>query len=236
MKKNSALSHYVGRAASSEQMQRSNIQSSLSTLSTLNVGTHELDNSVVVIKRIGEAGLPLGKFALKFSLQEALNDTRRQFIASVAPIVGVLILIFFIITHRLQRRSLRPLAYLIETMNSVVSEHNYDVEVKTFRKKETAALSSAFNNMMANIRSQTLINKQKTDLLIGQQQEVERLANLDPLTNLPNKHQKTSCLNSKVKSPASYINKKCDCVTPPNFYWKTLPSFATYTFLNKPRL
>lgn len=185
--KNSALSHYVGRAASSEQMQRSNIQSSLSTLSTLNVGTHELDSSVVVIKRIGEADLPLGKFALKFSLQEALNDTRRQFIASVAPLVGVLILIFFIITHRLQRRSLRPLAYLIETMNSVVSEHNYDVEVKTFRKKETAALSNAFNNMMANIRSQTLINKQKTDLLIGQQQEVERLANLDPLTNLPNR-------------------------------------------------
>lgn len=185
--KNTALSHYIGRAASSEQMQRSNIQSSLSTLSTLNVGTYELDSSVVVIKRIGEADFPLGKFALKFSLQEALNDTRRQFIASVTPLVAALILISFIITHRLQRRSLRPLAYLIETMNSVVSEHNYDIEVKTFRKKETAALSSAFNNMMANIRSQTLINKQKTDLLIGQQQEVERLANLDPLTNLPNR-------------------------------------------------
>jgi len=193
---NVVRSRYIGHAASGI---KSELASSISSFKDMPVGLHELDGSVAVVKTIGDESYPLGILALQFDLQRVLSQSRQDFIMSVAPLVAALILIFFIITRRLQKRSLRPLGYLIETMNSVVNEKNYSVEVRAFRKQETAALSHAFNNMMANIRHQTTINRQKTERLISQQQEVERLANLDALTNLPNRQNLMSRLDIALK-------------------------------------
>lgn len=164
--------------------------------SHLSLGMHNLESKVVVVKNIGEMSFPLGKLILTFNLQEALHENRRRYVILVAPSVIALTLLSLFISTRLHRRSLRPLENLIKTMDSVVDEQSYDVTVEETNKSETAALSRAFNNMMANIKSQSQMNAQKNLLLEQQQSKLETLANFDVLTGLPNRQYLMKTLSS----------------------------------------
>lgn len=164
--------------------------------SQLSLGMHNLESKVVVVKNIGEMSFPMGKLILTFNLQEALHENRKRYVILVAPSVIALTLLSLFISTRLHRRSLRPLENLIKTMDSVVDEQSYDVTVEETNKSETAALSHAFNNMMANIKSQSQMNAQKTLLLEQQQSKLETLANFDVLTGLPNRQYLMKILSS----------------------------------------
>ncbi len=166
---------------------------------SLPIGLHKLNSKVVVVKNIGELDFLLGKLILVFNLDAALKESRQRYIAAVTPFVVLLIIISLFITMRIQRRSLAPLEQLISTMDSVVDEKNYGVVVKEFDKKETAALSHAFNNMMSNIQAQARSNQQKTELLQQQQSQMELLANYDSLTGLPNRQLLMKTLASSIK-------------------------------------
>ncbi|QPG07203.1 EAL domain-containing protein [Salinimonas marina] len=158
-----------------------------SIVENLPEGLHHIHSKVVVIKSIGETSFPMGKLVLAFNLEDAIKESRLRYITLVTPSVVVLILVFLLLTTRLHRRSLKPLENLIKTMDSVVDEKSYDVKVPETSKVETAALSRAFNNMMTNIKLQSELNNQKTALLEQQQSEMEKLANFDVLTGLPNR-------------------------------------------------
>lgn len=156
-------------------------------IATLPLGLHRTSNKVIIVKTIGEDVYPMGKLALLFNLEAALKASRQRYIILVTPSVAFLIAISLIISARAQRRALRPLNTLIETMDSVVDDKTYDVKVEEGNKKEMLALSRAFNNMMTNIKAQSEANRQKTEMLQKQQSQMERLANFDALTGLPNR-------------------------------------------------
>ena len=156
-------------------------------IASLPVGLHRTSSKAVIVKTIGEEVLPLGKLVLVFKLDEALKASRLKYIILVAPSVAFLIVISLFISARVQRRAMQPLNTLIETMNNVVDDQIYDTKVEEVDKQEMLSLSRAFNNMMASIKAQSDANQQKTAMLQRQQSQMERLANFDALTGLPNR-------------------------------------------------
>ena len=165
----------------------SNALEDVNSITALALGLHHINNKVVMVKTIGEPIYPLGKFILIFNLQEALRDSRERYITLVAPSVVFLICLSLLLSVRAQRKVFRPLNTLIKTMDSVVDDKNYDVKVEETEREETLALSRAFNNMMGNIQAESEANQQKNALLEKQQSQMERLANFDALTGLPNR-------------------------------------------------
>lgn len=165
----------------------SNALEDVNSITALALGLHHINNKVVMVKTIGEPIYPLGKFILIFNLQEALRDSRERYITLVAPSVVFLICLSLLVSVRAQRKVFRPLNTLIKTMDSVVDDKNYDVKVEETEREETLALSRAFNNMMGNIQAASEANQQKNALLEKQQSQMERLANFDALTGLPNR-------------------------------------------------
>jgi diguanylate cyclase (GGDEF)-like protein len=153
----------------------------------LDNGFHTINNNIFVIKTIGEVDLPMGKLVLSYDIQHPLAENRWKFIGLVSPVVLILLLITVITTVRLQRRLLTPLTSLIAKMKKVEKEANYDVKVSEEGKFEIASLGRGFNSMMLHIKNQIDINKRKTLLLERQQSQMEKLANFDTLTGLPNR-------------------------------------------------
>ena len=167
-------------------------------IASLPLGLHRTSNKVIMLKTVGEDVYPLGKLALLFNLEEALKASRQRYIILVTPSVAFLIAISLIISARAQRKALRPLNTLIETMDSVVDDKTYDAKVEEGNKKEMLALSRAFNNMMTNIKAQSEANRQKTEMLQKQQSQMERLANFDALTGLPNRQCLMKLLSNEL--------------------------------------
>lgn len=153
----------------------------------LDNGFHTINNNIFVIKTIGEVDLPMGKLVLSYDIQHPLAENRWKFIGLVSSVVLILLLITVITTVRLQRRLLTPLTSLIAKMKKVEKEANYDVKVSEEGKFEIASLGRGFNSMMLHIKNQIDINKRKTLLLERQQSQMEKLANFDTLTGLPNR-------------------------------------------------
>ena len=200
------LNHYVGPAGfkgrltktqelTSPQLSRTNIDRSVATLP---IGLHRTSSKVIVVKTVGEDVFPLGKLALVFNLEEALKVSRQRYIILVTPSVVLLIIISLFVSSRAQRRAMRPLNTLIKTMDSVVDDNAYDVKVKEVDKEEMLALSRAFNNMMENIKNQSEANRQKNEMLEKQQSQMERLANFDALTGLPNRQCLMKLLSNEL--------------------------------------
>lgn len=176
----------------------SNALEDVNSITALALGLHHINNKVVMVKTIGEPIYPLGKFILIFNLQEALRDSRERYITLVAPSVVFLICLSLLVSVRAQRKVFRPLNTLIKTMDSVVDDKNYDVKVEETERVETLALSRAFNNMMGNIQAESEANQQKNALLEKQQSQMERLANFDALTGLPNRQFLMKILSSEL--------------------------------------
>ncbi|AGP83082.1 diguanylate cyclase/phosphodiesterase [Alteromonas mediterranea MED64] len=176
----------------------SNALEDVNSITALALGLHHINNKVVMVKTIGEPVYPLGKFILIFNLQEALRDSRERYITLVAPSVVFLICLSLLVSVRAQHKVFRPLNTLIKTMDSVVDDKNYDVKVEETEREETLALSRAFNNMMGNIQAESEANQQKNALLEKQQSQMERLANFDALTGLPNRQFLMKILSSEL--------------------------------------
>ncbi|CAA0268707.1 EAL domain-containing protein [Alteromonas mediterranea] len=176
----------------------SNALEDVNSITALALGLHHINNKVVMVKTIGEPIYPLGKFILIFNLQEAIRDSRERYITLVAPSVVFLICLSLLVSVRAQRKVFRPLNTLIKTMDSVVDDKNYDVKVEETERVETLALSRAFNNMMGNIQAESEANQQKNALLEKQQSQMERLANFDALTGLPNRQFLMKILSSEL--------------------------------------
>ncbi|MDP2535969.1 EAL domain-containing protein [Alteromonas stellipolaris] len=180
------VNHYVGNPNLGNESASAGVVKEASYLD-LDNGFHTINNNIFVIKTIGEVDLPMGKLVLSYDIQNPLAENRWKFIGLVTPVVIILLLITVITTVRLQRRLLTPLTSLIAKMKKVEKEANYDVKVSEEGKFEIASLGRGFNSMMLHIKNQIEINKRKTLLLERQQSQMEKLANFDTLTGLPNR-------------------------------------------------
>lgn len=131
-----------------------------------------------------------------------------EIIINVLIISVILMGVFLIIIIHLSNKVTKPIIRLTENVNNTVDNKNHQfVEIDS--KDEIGQLSDAFNNSFKKIKSHTLHLEEVVDertqeisvknaLLSEQNDKLERLVSIDPLTELYNRRAFTSLVEKEV--------------------------------------
>jgi len=144
-------------------------------------------DELLALKMIGDARLPLGYLLIVYDLQGPLTKSKLSLLKRVLPLTLLVVLIVIIISFFIQQRLFLPLSRLSTLAKKIQKTNDYSLRIVIRGKQEVAELSRDINNMMDTIGNETEKNKQYTDQLQDQQKTMERLANFDSLTGLPNR-------------------------------------------------
>lgn len=151
------------------------------------VGMTQSHGDILAKKRIGDLQSSLGYLLIANDLSRPLTDSKKHLLLSVMPWVISTMLINVVIIFIFQNRALKPLVQLARFTRKIRDTNNYSLIAKVRGKQEISVLTEGLNSMMQAINSEVEKNKQKNALLQEQQQKMERLANYDVLTGLPNR-------------------------------------------------
>jgi diguanylate cyclase (GGDEF)-like protein len=172
------------------------------------LGMSKPEGSIVAKKRIGDAQSLLGYLIIENDLSGPLLRSKKDLLWSVLPWSIITILICVAVMFIFQQRALKPLVQLARFTQKIRDTKDYSLVSKVKGKSEISMVTAGLNSMMQEINSEVEKNKQKTDLLIEQQQQMEKLANFDVLTGLPNRQffmQKLGVAVSKAKLNSSEV-------------------------------
>ncbi len=157
-------------------------------------GTNIIQDELVALYPIGNPAIPLGKLLIVNDIQTPLVKTRKELIATAAP-VTIFILVSVILTSLwITSRLLLPFSKLAELAQKTTTTKNYSIELETSGKKEFRTLALAFSDMMKTIFAEEQKSKRYIDALKEQQLKMEKVANYDELTGLANRHHFTNKL------------------------------------------
>ena len=158
-----------------------------SEFNSLALGMTQTSGNIIAKKRIGDVQSSLGFLIIANDLSGPLISSKRSLLLSVLPWVALTIIANVIIIFIFQSLALRPLVQLAKFTRKIRDTSNYSLVAKVGGKSEIASLTSGLNSMMQAINCEVEKNKQKNVLLVEQQEKMERLANYDVLTGLPNR-------------------------------------------------
>ncbi len=193
------LTAYVGSASDEHTVQQTESGPAFDRqLFSLQHGLFVEESHIRVVRIIGDPALPQGKLVISYLIEQSLKASQQRFISSIVPFVIFILLAAVLCVIELQRRSLLPLFELIDEMRRIEETKDYAVEVNVEGKTEIKALTHGFNSMMSDINKQAELNRQKNKLLTRQQEQMEKLANFDPLTGLPNRQFLMKCLSIEL--------------------------------------
>ena len=150
-------------------------------------GMSETEDELIALKPIGEERLRLGYLLIVNDIGGPLDQSRRALLLNVAPLALVVVTLSIVAAFLLHHKMLSPLTRLSRFARDVERTKDYRLTVKVEGQNEVAALGHNINRMMSTINSETEKNLKQTRKLIEQQKAMERLANFDSLTGLPNR-------------------------------------------------
>ena len=179
------LSSYFGKQAEVKN-RLSNPDLNL-VLNEFTLGMSVNSNQLVAFKVIGDKRLPLGYLVIINDLKKPLETSRHQMFFSVFPLTILIVSLALVTLYFFLNRLLSPLSRLSTFANEVSHTHNYGLKPNIGGKYEIAQLSHDIEQMMDTINTQMERNKDYTQQLISQQKAMEKLANFDSLTGLPNR-------------------------------------------------
>lgn len=151
------------------------------------VGMTETNGLILAKKRIGDAQSPVGYLLIANDLSLPLNNSKKDLLLSVLPWVMLTLFMSIAIIFSFQNRALRPLIQLANFTRRIRDTKEYSLVAAVSGKREIAVLTEGLNAMLQEINSEVEKNLQKNQLLIEQQEQMEKLANYDVLTGLPNR-------------------------------------------------
>ena len=182
---NQLLSSYFGKQA---DLQNSDNQPTLSfVLASFPLGMSIDDGQLVALKVIGDKRLPQGYLLIINDLKKPLELSRRLMFFSIFPMTVLIVVLALLSLYFLLNRLLSPLSELSTFANKVSHTHDYSLKPEIKGRYEIAQLSRDIEQMMDTINTQMERNKDYTQQLILQQKAMEKLANFDSLTGLPNR-------------------------------------------------
>jgi diguanylate cyclase (GGDEF)-like protein len=147
-----------------------------------------IQNDVLVsVHRIGEEAFSQGYLLIVHSFQGPIEESTFHLFLSAAPLVMLLMFIAIASSLWAYRYLLNPLHDLSIFAMEVEKTNNYGLRSKVKGQGEVAQLTQNINGMLNTIEQQIDRNKAFTDQLLEQQSSMERLANHDSLTGLPNR-------------------------------------------------
>ncbi|RQW64314.1 EAL domain-containing protein [Vibrio viridaestus] len=149
--------------------------------------TLQLKDVLVNLKPIGEASMPQGYLLVIHDFSGPISQSKTQLLKVASPIVLVLLLMTIGLTWVLFKRLLEPLLSLSQFTQDVERSGDYSLRVHIAGKDEVAALSHQVNSMLETINEENQLNEIQKQALITQQAALNKLANYDQLTGLPNR-------------------------------------------------
>jgi len=151
------------------------------------LGMTKYKGNIISKKRIGDSQSSLGYLVIVNDLNSPLVASKKNLLWSVLPWVLLTIFVNVALIIILQSKALRPLVQLAKFTRKIRDTNDYSLVARVSGKQEIATLTHGLNSMMEAINSATEKNKQKNALLLEQQAQMEKLANFDSLTGLPNR-------------------------------------------------
>ncbi|MDN4501921.1 EAL domain-containing protein [Alteromonadaceae bacterium BrNp21-10] len=179
------LSRYFGKQAEAEDPLSNPVLSQI--LKQHQLGMSIDNNQLVALKMIGDKRLPQGYLFIVNDLKKPLESSKHLMFSSIFPLTVFIVIIALLSLYFLLNRLLSPLSRLSKFANKVSLTHNYSLKPDIEGKYEIAQLSTDIEQMMGTIDTQMERNKDYTQQLIAQQKAMEKLANFDSLTGLPNR-------------------------------------------------
>jgi diguanylate cyclase len=150
-------------------------------------GVNEFNGNLIVIKTVGEVSLPQGYLVIINDAETAMNKSMYSLLTNIFPWITLLIILVIVGLLHIQNKLLAPLVSLSGLAKVVKQTQDYSLRFQSKGKSEIKRLAKDFNSMMATIESETNKNIKINKQLIEQQHAMERLANFDSLTGLPNR-------------------------------------------------
>lgn len=150
-------------------------------------GVYVDKNELVALKLVGDQLFPLGYLRIVLDSSGPLNRSKQSLLKQVLPITLVLLIVVFAFLLWVQARLFSPLSRLSHIAQKIQKTHDYSLKINIKGKQEVTSLSTDLNFMMETINQETQKNKKYTSKLMEQQKTMERLANFDGLTGLPNR-------------------------------------------------
>jgi len=179
------LSSYMGPSVDPDSMQKSpNLNDYLQNYT---LGMVVEKSQLIAFKQIGDERLPQGFLLIVNDLQGPLEKSKNLMLISVLPLICLVVALTIFMLYLFLQKLLSPLRQLSAFANDVSHTQNYALKPQIAGKYEIAQLSEDIEQMMDTINVQMERNKDYTKQLISQQKAMERLANFDSLTGLPNR-------------------------------------------------
>jgi diguanylate cyclase (GGDEF)-like protein len=177
-----------------------NIQVDLKQLSNFELGMSTKDGELISYKAIGEENFPDGYLLVVNDLDKPLNRSKMSLLLKVLPLTFVAIGIGIAMSLWLNSRMLLPFQKLARLAHEIKETNDYSIDINVDGKQEVVDLSNEISSMMDTIHSEEVKNKQYTDQLMQQRKDMERLANFDSLTGLPNRQYFMETLRKSLSS------------------------------------
>ncbi|MER2493488.1 putative bifunctional diguanylate cyclase/phosphodiesterase [Catenovulum sediminis] len=150
----------------------------------------KVEGSLLISKQIGDPRLPLGQLYLTIDTHKQLSASQTALFRQLVPLVIITSFAIMALAHWLQTNTITPLLQLSRLVEAVRKTKDYSLRNSlkpSHHQDEVSFLSNSLNEMLATISQQQDQNKKHTQELIENQRKLVRLANYDPLTNLPNR-------------------------------------------------
>ncbi|GAA0856438.1 putative bifunctional diguanylate cyclase/phosphodiesterase [Aliiglaciecola litoralis] len=143
--------------------------------------------NLIAFKVIGDKRLPQGYLLIVNDLDKPLSISKRNMLVNILPLVLIAVFVSLLLTYLLLNKLLKPLIQLSHFANSVRKTKDYSLRPESKGYFEIAKLTANIEAMMDTTSEQLEKNKEYTRQLLDQQKAMERLANFDSLTGLPNR-------------------------------------------------
>jgi diguanylate cyclase (GGDEF)-like protein len=179
------LDIYAGRALLAAD--KVDVKVDLEQLADLELGMSTKNGKLFSFKLIGEEAVPNGFLLIVNDLDNPLNRSKLSLLLKVLPLMFVVIGIGVTLSLWLNNRMLLPFQKLASLAHKIKETNDYSIDINVDGKQEVIALSNEISSMMDTIHSEEIKNKRYTEQLMQQRKDMERLANFDSLTGLPNR-------------------------------------------------
>jgi diguanylate cyclase (GGDEF)-like protein len=152
------------------------------------LGISYFSKKIISIQRVGDPKLPLGYLVVVKDYLDPINQSKMLLFSKVFPTASLIIALALVFLFFKHYKMLSPLSRLSRFAKEIKSSKDYSLRIEQKGEYEIADLTSNINRMMEAIDSEINKNKRNTKQLLTQQQTMERMANFDALTELPNRN------------------------------------------------
>ena len=162
------------------------------------IGMSNTKSELLALRLIGDERFPLGYLLVVYDIRGPLDKTRQALLSSTAPLTLLVVALSIAVIFFLHYKIMSPLTRLSQFARRVEQTKDYSLRIDIKGRHEVATLGHNINRMMSTINTEADRNRKQTRQLLDQRKAMERLANIDSLTGLPNRQFFTEYLRIQL--------------------------------------